>query len=386
MKTLIGMVAAVAVMASVGARADELDDLLAEDDDGSAEESSDESSDEETSDDSDGEDAGEAEEEEGEDAALMAARKPTATRLFFDLPCCERVEGVAEVLIPGKSAWKAVQDGYHYPLGSTYRTSGANSRLTVAFGSEAKVSIGGSASFSTRAQKINENVRSVGLVAGTLSVTLPNDMPTNSFSVTAPGFTVLNPVGQSRYTYRRGVDGDEALVRCVTKTMTVVGPHFTIPAMRAANEFRIRTSQDQLMTALYGTRGDIMVKLDQGEVQVKDVGTGEFVVDQKTLDWKLSPLTAVRIHRVKPSVGSRLAVAVMTFNANGELKNRRVFVEKTPSINSGELGPTSKKEREELEKRAAALDAEGAEVDVEATDTDESGDSSDSEDSGDLDF
>ena len=48
-----------------------------------------------------------------------------------------------------------------------------------------------------------------------------------------------------------------------------------------------------------------------------------------------------------------MAVTVMTFDAAGELRNRCAFTEGRVEVNSGELGPTSKKDREDLAKRAA---------------------------------
>ena len=162
------------------------------------------------------------------------------------------------------------------------------------------------------------------------------------------------------------------MVRCVTKALSVKGPHFDAIAMRAANELRIVTSKDMLFTGLYGSRGDVLVRLDQGRIQIKDYGTGEVKLEDKFLDWKLSPRTAVRIHRAKPAIGEKLAVTVMTFDERGDLKNRCAFTEKTVEVNSGELGPTSKKDREELAKRAASV----AEMEAEAVSD------SDAEDAG----
>ena len=149
--------------------------------------------------------------------------------------------------------------------------------------------------------------------------------------------------------------------------------------MKAAQEVEIRASQDLLFTGLYGKRGDYIVRLDQGRVQVKDYETGKINIEDKVLDWKLSPQTAVRIHRAVPALGERMSVTVMTFDAAGELKNRCAFAEKLVEVNSGELGPTSKKDREELAKKAAE-----ATVNVAAEGEGESGDAAPTEESGDA--
>lgn len=290
---------------------------------------------------------------------------------FYLLPFCRELRGKAEVAMPGDAAgWKDVEEGKYYPLGSVYRTVGESSRLKVKFGADSEVTVLGDSSFGTRVQKIGDKARAIDLLGGTVTVRLPNNLPVGMFSVNAPGFTAYNPAGKSRFTYAKTVDGDEAVVRCVTQSLAVKGRHFDVTGMRAANELRIRTSQDNLFTALYGLSGDMPVKLDQGSVFVKDYATGETSVEEKSLDWRLSPRTSVRIHRALPALGERMSVTVMTFDAHGELKNLCAFAEGRPEVNSGELGPTSKSDREELEKRAASL-AETREADAEATETQE---------------
>ncbi|MBQ6137347.1 MAG: hypothetical protein IJI73_08260 [Kiritimatiellae bacterium] len=306
--------------------------------------------------------------------------KKTPERLFHVLPYCRMLEGKGEVYRPGASEWAPIEEGKYYPLGTLYRTKGSDSRLRIMFGNEAEVDIEGEASFGTRALPLAEKRRVITLVGGTITVKLPRNLPEGMFVVSAPGFKVVNPAGDSRYTYSKTGDGDEARIRCVTGSLTVEGRHFKVLSMRAANEIRITTSQDMLFTGLYGSRGDVVTRLDQGRVLVKDFETGENKIEDKVLDWKLSPLTAVRIHRAMPALGEKMAVTVMTFEASGELKNRCAFTEKTVEVNSGELGPTSKKDRENLEKQAAeATETVAAEAPAEESpaDSSASADSSD---------
>lgn len=367
MKSIVSMIAVAAAVATLGARAED-DDLLADldslddDDKPAATASTEESGDGEAvaSEDGEaveGEDGGEKAADEGEAGEDGAAPKKQSPKLFHLLPFCRSLEGQAEILIPGKDEWQPIEEGKYYPLGATYRTIGESTRLKIVFGPESSVSVSGAASFRTRRQELGERNRALELVDGTFSVKLPNQITDGSFSVCAPGFVVTNMVGESVFTYKQTGDGDEAIVRCVTQKLTIVGPHFSAPAMRAANEIKIRTTQDRLMTGLYGCRGDIVVRLDQGLVANKDFGTGAVTKEAKFLDWKLSPQTAVRIHRanIPHSKSGRQAVTVMTFDASGALHNRCAFADNMVEVNSGELGPTSKKEREELAKRAAEI-------------------------------
>lgn len=381
MKSIIRIVAATAAVFTLAAAHGADDDFLSDDEgeaieDGAGEE-------------------GAAEDASAAPAAGAAkASKKDTDRIFHLIPYCRDLEGRADVKLPNSTEWQSVVEGRYYPLGSIFRTASSASRLKIKFGPDSEVFVRGVASFGTRVEKLGEKKRAINLISGTVTVKLPANMPEGWFTVNAPGFSVTSAVGESRYTYRKTGDGDEALVRCVTQTMTVEGPHFKAVSMKAADEMLIRTSEDQLLTVLNGKRGDILMLLDQGLVQDKDLATGEKKVKEKKLEWRLSPMTTVRIHRAKPKIGKNLAVTTMTFDSRGELRNRCAFAENMVEVNSGEIGPTTRKEREELAKKAAQIaeqqaaetedvDDAGAEDDVVGAAEEESSSSDDSEE---LDF
>ncbi len=305
-------------------------------------------------------------EETGAQEAEVAGAKPKqeGEKFFFALPVCRLLEGSGEVLKPGTSKWEVVEEGRYYPLGSSYRTTGGASKLTIRFGAASEVSLSGDSSFGTVVQPLGIKSRTLVLRSGTIDVKLPRNLPEGLMTVTAPGFSVFNPAGESRYTYSATGDGDEAVVRCVTGSLSIKGRHFSIPEMHAANEIRIRTSQDILFTGLYGTSGDYVVNLDQGAETTKDLETGKETVSERTLAWKLSPQTAVRIHRAVPAIGDRMAVTVMTFDSAGGLMNRCAFVEGRPELSTGEQGEAAIQAKEAAAKKAADA-AESATVDAE---------------------
>lgn len=302
----------------------------------------------------------------GEAVGAVAVKKPAQEKFFHIMPLCRILEGTGEVKRPTASGWEPLEEGRFYPLGCSYRTVGEGSRLTIQFGAESDVVIVGEASFGTLPQPLDVKSRTLMLVSGTIDLKLPRNLPEGMVIVTSPGFTIVNPAGESRYSYERTGDGDLAVVRCVTGGLSVKGRHFVIPAMRAANELRIRTSQDYLFTGLYGTSGDFIVKLDQGDVSIVDPVSGETKTSEKTLDWRLSPQTAVRIHRAKPAIGDRLSVSVMTFDETGALRNRCAFAEGRSEVNTGEQGTVAQEAKDDLAKKAA----EAAET-VEADETSE---------------
>lgn len=311
--------------------------------------------------------------------------KKQEDRLFYQIPLAKKLEGTAEVKLPDATEWKALEEGKYYPLGTTFR-AGGNSVLTVAFGRDSFVIAKDGATFKAKYEAIGTNMRTVYPLGGEIRVKLSRKMPIGKFFVSAPGFTVSNLRGESRYVYKDTGDGDEIAVKCVTDTLTVKGRHFEIPAMHAANEVRIRTSKDVLFTGLYGKGGDCLLKLDQGMVEQRDFDTNELKIVPKFLEWHLSPRTAVRIQRAKPSLSDKLAVSVMTFNADGQMKNRCTFGEGLYQLNTGEQGPLSKAEKAAIAKKAAAAaevananDTETSEAEAEESDaTDEESSDADS--------
>lgn len=317
--------------------------------------------------------------------AALAAPKPTG-RLFTPLPFCSMLEGSGEVKKPGGN-WEKVEEGRFYPLGSLFRTTDNASRMAIQFGGKVRGSIAlsdsagkrdvdaptvelrhGPACFGTIPQPIGAEKREISLHSGIVTVKMPAVMPDDSFTIATPGFTVYNPKGESRYFYERTNDGEVAVVRCVTRSLGIKGRHFDIPELKVANELKIRTSQDQLFTGLYGKSGDCAVKLDQGQRKViKDFRTGESEIVSKPLIWKLTPKTAVRIYRAQPALATDMSVTIMTFNANGSMANRCAFTENHPEINSGELVLARDKSKDQAKR--VAEDAAAAEtVDVDDID------------------
>ena len=282
-------------------------------------------------------------------------------KLFTILPFCKRLEGRAEVLVPGQQEWAKIDEGRFFPLGSMFRTLTDETRLEISFGREALVSIVGQASFGTRMQGLDVSSRTITLGSGTIELRLPLNFPEKMFCVTNEGFCVENPAGVSRYTYVKTGDGFDASVRCVSGVLTVRGPHFTIPAMHAANEVQIRSSKDFLVTRLLGKSGDFMCHLDAGLMEEMDYELNKSVIVEKSIDWKLSPRTAIRIFRKVPEIGKNRAVSILTFDSNGELKNRVSFTEGRHEVNTGDQGPATKKDRE---RAAKALEAAAATVET----------------------
>ena len=290
-------------------------------------------------------------------AALPAMPKKPAAAVFTALPFCRDCSGAAEVLLPGKGQeWTAVEDGKFYPLGASFRTR-RGGKLTLAFGKDSFATIEGDASFATREQPYGQKTRTLILGEGTLDLDLPANLPEELFFVTAPDFTVKNLAGQSRYVIGKTSTGDRAVVRCVTGSLALSGRHFEIPQMRAANELVLLGEHDHLVTILENTSGDYTVKLNQGvrlEAQVAEDGSSKQKAVEATAELKFSPKMKINIHRAVPSVGERMSVFILAFDAAGNPMGSGVsFCEGRAEINSGTLVTKSESEAEALAKKAA---------------------------------
>ena len=316
-----------------------------------------------------------------EETVAVAAKKTVSSVSFFTaLPFCRLAEGVAEVCLPN-GQWKKAEEGRFYPFGTSYRTR-TGGILEVQFGPECVAKISGAAGFGTVAQPISVKSRTIELGEGVLELTLAANLPEGAFVVTAPGFLIKNPAGKSRFDRKLTGDGQVIVARCVTGSFSVEGRHFNIAKMRAADEFKLRGTHDNLETILYGTSGDYVVTLDVGMVfenVVADDGSAKRVAKKKNLEWNLSPDTKIRIQRMLPAVGERMSVDVTTWDAAGEKKNWWTYSEGRAEVNTGEQVAAPKTDSEELAKRAAeATETTAADVEEESSSND-SGSSESSE-------
>ena len=303
--------------------------------------------------------------EDDEQAEPAAEARPAATNAvpanaFTALPLCRRVVGHASVRIPGGD-WAEAEEGKFYPFGTSYRAE-PEGQLVLALGSGSTVTIADGSEFGTRNQAVGLASRTIVLTRGKIELKLADNLPDGALFVVAPGFTVKNPAGESVITYEDLGDGDAVTLRCggagAMGSMGVEGRHFDIPVMHSANELTIRTSRDQLFTALYGKSGDVLVNLDQGMClrdEFGDDGQLKHVVEKGVLAWHLFPRTKVVINRAVPSVGERMSVHTMTFDAAGVLQNERCFSEGRAEVNTGELVIKATAKGEDIAKRAAEV-------------------------------
>ena len=273
-------------------------------------------------------------------------------RYFTTLPVCKAILGSAEVMIPGSKEWKSVEVNRYYPLGAFFRTMTASSKLDIQLGKKCSVTLYGNSSFGTKAQGLGDLTRTIVLGSGELKLRLPQNMQDGFIFVSSPGFKVTGLSGESKYIRKHTGDGDDVRIKCASGSLSVEGMHFKVLQLRAQNAVKLRTSQDMLFTCITGIGGDYMAKLSQGLVEIKNYETGTSKIEEKFLDWKISPQTNVRIHRSRPQLGKNLSVSIMTFDASGVLCNSCAFTEGRYEVNTGETASMAKDRKAELIKKS----------------------------------
>ena len=278
------------------------------------------------------------EEKPADAAAELGVSVPKPAKAFYPLVRCVRVEGRVQIQKPRDEKAYDAEEGRYYPLGSVVRTA-AGASIELEFGEKAKVTVEQNTEFATREIEIGEQTRAAVLRGGRVHFDLPQ-LADGLFKVVTANLECKNLAGESVFEYAKLADGDELLVRCVTRSLSVTGKHYDVPRMGAANQIRIRTTGDALFTSIRGESGDCHVMLDQGLVREKNFDPSIDAVTkevEKKLEFVLSPKCAVKIFRAKSSVSGRVSVTTMTFNAADEMVNRFAFAEGLSNINSGEL-------------------------------------------------
>ena len=306
--------------------------------------------------------------EPAEEGALPSAA--TAEKPFTALFKCSRVDGIVRVLKPGASEPVDAEEGRYDPMGtviSTVSEAGVVSSGEFAFGQLSTMKLVGTAEVLTCPIEIGEPTRTVELRAGRVLFNLPRTLKDGMFFVRAPFFGCSNLAGESQFDYQRLADGDEAVIRCVTGTMTLEDNrhgHYRIARMAAANQVRIRCSGDNLHATLRGESGDCKVELSQGLVKEKNIETGEEKEEKKTLVFSLSPRCAIKVFRRNAPVTGNLIVSIMTLDASGKIMNHCAFAEGRSNVNSGELviAPAATADAEKAKAKAAAEETEEVEV------------------------
>ena len=325
-----------------------------------------------------------AEQAAADDADLgLPPVKKADTKYFHPLIRCKQVQmlkpDAVQVLKPRSDVAVPAEEGRYYPLGSTITVTGdVAAPVVFEFGDKAFLRVSPNTEFATKEIKIGEPVRTLVLKKGRVEVVLPLQLKEGLFKVVTPGdektpsnLVFENLAGESRFDYSSDASGEEVVARCVTGTMGIVGKHFKLPRLVAANQVRISTTGANLFTSIYGESGDCKTILDQGILAERNFETGDVVEKVKELEFVLSPQCSIKIFRARSKLSGRMAVSMMTFDSAGVMKNRVAFAEGLSNVNSDKLVVSTQDADKAAAKNKADEETETVEVKTEKEEDDE---------------
>ena len=116
---------------------------------------------------------------------------------------------------------------------------------------------------------------------------------------------------------------------------SIDGPHYHIPALRAANTVNIQTSSDRSFSRLASVSGDFVIVLNKGE--------------EEPVSYGMSPKAVVKIWRENAPVGGRPVIAALVVSPTGIAKHRFAYAEGRSGVATGELVQSGAEEKMEEE-------------------------------------
>lgn len=278
-----------------------------------------------------------AQEEEAQPAAAAEQPQQAAApgKRFLPMVRIVQIRGTCEANNPDAGTYTAAVENKVYPLGTQFRTQGADSSATLIFSAQESVLLVGATELAVLAADQNSDGRVVRLVSGKIRSFLRENLPEGSFSVETPNAVCKNIEGRGEYTLTADANTETFQIRTVTGAAHVEGPQYRIPALRAANVVDIQTSADRSFSRLTSVSGDFAIILDKGE--------------EEPVNYGMSPKAVVKIWRESAPVGGRPVIATLVVSPTGLAKHRFAYAVGRPGVATGELVAPATEEKADEE-------------------------------------
>jgi hypothetical protein len=244
-----------------------------------------------------------------DNAAAVAEPRQDEAKLFHPLVMVSMVQGVCEVLNPDVGSFAPAVNGKAYPLGTGVRT------VSLLAGTEVAADRG-------EGEKA-VNTRVLRLIAGQVNFDLRDNLPEGAFTIETANAACQNVAGRGDYRVFKEGDNDVFQAATITGTARVAGPHYSIPALRAANTVNIMTEANRSFSRLTSVSGDFKLVLEKG---------GEAPVE-----YAMSPKAVVKIWRENAPVGGRTIVSTLVVSPAGLAQHRFAYAEGRADLATGEL-------------------------------------------------
>ncbi len=232
------------------------------------------------------------------------------------------IRGGCEVNNPDVGQFAPALENKAYPLGSVFRT-GANQTAFLIFSARDSVQLFANTEVLVTRPEGNTDGRIVRLISGRIRTDLRDNLPEGSFGVETPNASCKNLSGRGDYTLSSDANGETLQIATVTGSARIEGPHYHIPALRAANIINIQTAADRSLSRLTTVSGDFAIILEKG--------------DEEPVQFGMSPRAVVKIWRENAPVGGRAIISTLVVGPTGIARHRFAYAEGRANIATGEL-------------------------------------------------
>jgi len=241
---------------------------------------------------------------------------------FSNLVRVVNIQGVCEVNNPDIGEFRPAKHNKAYPMGSIYRTAAGSSCILI-FSAEDSAVVAENSEIMVTACKDNDQNLTIKLIAGEVKPTLRDNLPAGSFSLNTPNCEILNMSGRGSYTLMMENENEVFKASTITGTARVEGPHYTIPALQAANKVNITTAPNRSFSHLTSVSGDFAIELSNGT--------------EAPVIYSMSPKAVVKIWRENAPVGGRTIVSTLVVSPTGMARHRFAYAEGRQNLKTGEL-------------------------------------------------
>ena len=256
---------------------------------------------------------------------------------FANLVRVVNILGVCEVKNPDIGTFAVIKHNKAYPMGSIFRTA-ADSTCVLILSVEDSVIIGNNSEIMVTACKDNCQKVTIKLMRGEVKTTLRDNLADGSFTLNTANTEVKNMAGRGVYVISIENDNNIFKASTITGTARIEGPHYTIPALQAANKVNITTASNRSFTRLTSVSGDFAIELLDG--------------NEEPVTYQMSPKAVVKLWRENAPVGGRTIISTLVVSPTGIARHRFVHAEGRQMLKTGEL---VEKEEQDVEEDLSLL-------------------------------
>lgn len=170
--------------------------------------------------------------------------------------------------------------------------------------------------------------RRIRLLAGSIEVNTPEDLKDlEAMGVDCYEISARQMCGRTAFEVKSATSVDSTiLVRGITGRCKIIGPHYVVPSIRAANQLQVAHALNHSYTRLESLAGDYAVELANGTAE--------------PTAFPLSPKAMVKMWRKNNQTTGHIAVTVLTIQPSGRIKNSFSHVAEgtaSETLSKGEL-------------------------------------------------